>query len=49
MTSTLKGVGGKVGGGRQIEMLLDLEGWGISECSGRRTFIFFTKKIGFAP
>ena len=30
-------------------MLLDVGGWGFSECSGRPIFVFLLKKIGFVP
>ena len=30
-------------------MLLDVGGWGVSECSGRPMFFFFLKEIGFVP
>ena len=38
MTSTWWGGGG---GGDKNEILSDLGGWGVSECSGRPIFIFF--------
>ena len=45
MTSTLRGVGG--GGQGKNEMLSDVVGWGVRECSGRPVFIFFLlKNIG---
>ena len=34
---------------RKNEMLSDVEGWGVSEYSGRPIFIFLLKKIGFTP
>ena len=39
MTSTLRG-----GGDGKNEMLSDVGGWGVSECSGRPVFIFFIKE-----
>ena len=45
MTSTLRGGGGRGGGWQgKNEMLSDVEGWGISECSGRPIFNFFIKE-----
>ena len=34
---------GVVGRGKN-EILLDVEGWGVSKCSGRPIFIFFVKE-----
>ena len=31
------------------EMLSEVGGWGVSECSGRAIFIFLLKKTGFVP
>ena len=46
MTSTFRGreMGlGVVGRGKN-EILSDVEGWGVSKCSGRPIFIFFVKE-----
>ena len=51
MTSTLRGREGAGGRGYGVnEMLSDVEGWKVSECSGQMSKLyFFKKKIGFAP
>ena len=42
MMSTLRVVGG--GGQGKNEMLSDVVGWGVRECSGRPVFFFFIKE-----
>ena len=44
MTSTLRGGGGGVGEDDKNEMLSEVWGRGVSECSGRPIFIFFIKE-----
>ena len=48
MTSTLREVGFGVRVKAKNKMLLDIEKWGVSKCSGRPIVTFLLKKIGFA-
>ena len=41
--------GREVGSKTKNELLSDVVGWGVSECSGRPIFIFLLNKIGFPP